>query len=38
MPEHAELLSTATGKVLLEAPTLDGLIAKLRAAKWPLEL
>ncbi len=36
MPEHAEQLTLATGAVVLEAPTLEELIAKLRESKWPL--
>ena len=36
MPEHAELLSEPIGDVVLEAPTLDELIEKLDAARWPL--
>lgn len=36
MPEHAEMLSEPTGDVVFEAPTLEGLIAKFEAARWPL--
>ncbi len=37
MPEHAEMFMVPTGEVLLEAPTLDGLIEKLEAGPWPLD-
>jgi hypothetical protein len=36
MPEHAEMLSEPTGAIVLEAPTLEGLIVKLEASNWPL--
>ena len=36
MPEHAEMLSEPTGQIELEAPTLEGLISKLEAFRWPL--
>ena len=37
MPEHAEMLSEP-GPVVLEADSLDGLLAALAAARWPLPL
>jgi hypothetical protein len=36
MPEHAERFMKPTGRVLLEAPTLEALIERLKAAPWPL--
>ena len=36
MPEHAEMLSEPTGAIVLEAPTLEELIIKLEASRWPL--
>lgn len=35
MPEHAELLSEPTGEIVLEAPSLQELIEKLEAGRWP---
>ncbi len=35
MPEHAEMLSEPTGEIVLEAKTLDELISKLEAGRWP---
>jgi hypothetical protein len=35
MPEHAEMLSEPMGEIVLEDPTLDGLISKLEAGRWP---
>ncbi|MDP2272509.1 MAG: hypothetical protein Q8N23_11050 [Archangium sp.] len=35
MPEHAEMLSEPVGAIVLEAPTLDGLISQLEAGRWP---
>lgn len=36
MPEHAEMLSEPTGEIVLEAPTLEGLLSRLEAVRWPL--
>ena len=36
-PEDAESFKRPTGEVLLEAPTLEGLLARLEAGPWPLE-
>lgn len=35
MPEHAEMLSEPIGAIVLEAPTLEGLISQLEAGRWP---
>lgn len=35
MPEHAEMLSEPTGEIVHEAKTLDELIKKLEAGRWP---
>lgn len=36
MPEHAEMLSEPGPDVVFEATSLEGLIATLRAAPWPM--
>ena len=36
LPEHAERFMRPTGEVVLEAPTLEALLEKLKAAPWPL--
>jgi hypothetical protein len=36
LPEHAEMFMKPTGPVLLEAPTLDALLEKLKGGPWPL--
>jgi hypothetical protein len=35
MPEHAEMLSEPTGEIVHEAATLEELIKKLEAGRWP---
>lgn len=38
MPEHAEMLSEPGPQVTLEADSLEGLVAALKKASWPLPM